>query len=281
MRLDRRQQALLRAMGVRVWAAPASEPVSTPAAVALAQPDQAAEMAPPTSPVMAPSARAKAPELSQTPSPSHAATSPRSDAALIAQMDWPSLRQAVAGCTACGLCESRQQTVFGSGPLQAHWLVVGEAPGEQEDRQGLPFVGPSGELLSNMFAALQLSRADEATPDQTPDPARQVYIANTLKCRPPSNRNPSAAEMAQCEPFLLRQIVLLQPRVIVAVGAFAVKALLGSDEPVGKLRGRVHSYGGVPLVVSYHPAYLLRQPQEKAKAWADWCLAADVAERGA
>jgi uracil-DNA glycosylase len=196
-------------------------------------------------------------------------------------MDWPALRQAVASCTACSLCHSRQQTVLGSGAQQAHWLVVGEAPGEQEDRQGVPFVGPSGELLGQMLAALRLSRSDAtgAADAQPTDPARQVYITNTLKCRPPSNRNPSAAEMAQCEPFLLRQMALLQPRIIVAVGAFAIKALLGSDEPVGKLRGQVHRYGGVPLVVTYHPSYLLRQPQEKGKAWADWCLAAEVAEQ--
>jgi uracil-DNA glycosylase len=197
-------------------------------------------------------------------------------------MDWPALRQAVASCTACSLCHSRRQTVLGSGAPQAHWLLVGEAPGEQEDRRGVPFVGPSGELLGHMLAALGLSRGDatgaaDAADAAPTDPARQVYITNTLKCRPPSNRNPSAAEMAQCEPFLLRQIALLQPRIIVAVGAFAVKALLGSDEPVGKLRGQVHRYGGVPLVVTYHPSYLLRQPQEKGKAWADWCLAAQVA----
>ena len=184
-------------------------------------------------------------------------------------MDWPALRRAVATCTACGLCQSRTQTVFGSGHERAHWMVVGEAPGEQEDKLGEPFVGPAGQLLDRMLAALQLSRAAPAQPDA----ARQVYIANTLKCRPPRNRNPAPEEMQRCEPFLLRQIELLQPRIILAMGAFAVKALLRSEEPVGRLRGRVHRYHGVPLVVTYHPAYLLRQPLEKARAWDDLCLA--------
>jgi DNA polymerase len=192
------------------------------------------------------------------------------------------LRQAVASCTACGLCQSRKQTVFGSGAESAHWLVVGEAPGEQEDLKGMPFVGPSGELLDAMLAALHLVRADRnptaAGGDRPAPPQRQVFVANTVKCRPPKNRNPTAEELATCEPFLLRQIELLQPRIILALGAFAIKALLRTDEPVGKLRGRVHRYQGVPVVVSYHPAYLLRQPLEKARAWEDLCLAADTAQ---
>jgi DNA polymerase len=163
--------------------------------------------------------------------------------------------------------------VFGVGPVQAHWMVVGEAPGEQEDRQGEPFVGKSGQLLDNMLRALGLSRQAEASPD----PARQVYIANTLKCRPPGNRNPQPDELAQCEPFLVRQIALVRPRIILAMGRFAVQALLRSDEPIGRLRGRVHRYQGVPLVVTYHPAYLLRNLEDKARAWDDLCLAADTA----
>ncbi len=190
-------------------------------------------------------------------------------------MDWPTLRTAVADCRACTLCNSRTQTVFGVGHPEAHWLVVGEAPGEQEDRQGEPFVGPSGQLLDRMLAALRLSRTGAG--DRPP--AQRAYIANTLKCRPPRNRNPTPEELAQCEPFLVRQIQLLQPRIILAMGRFAVQALLRSDEPIGKLRGRVHQYEGVPLVVTYHPAYLLRNLPDKAKAWEDLCLAADVAER--
>jgi len=194
----------------------------------------------------------------------------------IATLDWPALREAVAACTACSLCQTRRQTVFGVGNLRARWMIVGEAPGEQEDQKGEPFVGPAGHLLDNMLRALKLTR-DEAAPD------RQVYIANTLKCRPPRNRNPEPAELALCEPFLKRQIELVRPRLILAMGRFAVDALLRSSEPIGKLRGRVHRYQGVPLVVSYHPAYLLRNPADKAKAWADLCLAAatvDAAARG-
>ena len=192
----------------------------------------------------------------------------------VESMDWDTLREAVAACTACKLCSSgRRQTVFGVGSHQAHWMVVGEAPGEQEDIQGEPFVGKSGQLLDNMLKALGLARR-EATPS---DPARQVYIANTLKCRPPGNRNPEPDELAQCEPFLVRQIALVKPKIILAMGRFAVQALLRSNEPVGRLRGRVHRYQGVPLIVTYHPAYLLRNLEDKARAWEDLCLAAETA----
>ncbi len=186
-------------------------------------------------------------------------------------LDWPALRAAVAGCTACGLCQGRTQTVFGVGHPSAHWMVVGEAPGEQEDRQGEPFVGRSGQLLDSMLRALGLTRGDA-------EPAQQVYIANTLKCRPPGNRNPTPEELQRCEPFLVRQIALVRPRLILAMGRFAVQSLLRSTEPIGRLRGRVHQYQGVPLVVTYHPAYLLRNPQDKARAWDDLCLAAEAME---
>ena len=146
-------------------------------------------------------------------------------------------------------------------------MVIGEAPGENEDLQGEPFVGQAGKLLDNMLRAIGLDRR------------RNVYIANVLKCRPPGNRNPDPQEVAQCEPFLRRQVELVQPRIILAMGRFAVQSLLQSQEPVGKLRGRVHSYQGVPLVVTYHPAYLLRNLADKAKAWSDLCLALEVAER--
>jgi DNA polymerase len=162
--------------------------------------------------------------------------------------------------------------VFGVGGVRAHWMVIGEAPGEQEDREGEPFVGASGQLLDRMLAALGVSRDAEGK-----EPARQVYIANTLKCRPPGNRNPAAEEMARCEPFLVRQIELLQPRIILAMGRFAVQALLRTTDPIGKLRGRVHSYQGVPLIVTYHPAYLLRNLTDKARAWEDLCLARRIA----
>jgi DNA polymerase len=196
-------------------------------------------------------------------------------------MGWDELRAAVAACEACKLCSSgRRQTVFGVGHLHAHWMIVGEAPGEQEDIQGEPFVGKSGQLLDNMLKTLGLSRRETPPPggEGSPsDPARQVYIANTLKCRPPGNRNPEPDELAQCEPFLVRQIALVKPKIILAMGRFAVQALLRSTEPVGRLRGRVHRYQGVPLIVTYHPAYLLRNPEDKARAWDDLCLAAETA----
>ena len=191
----------------------------------------------------------------------------------IATLDWAALREAVASCRACALCESRQQTVFGVGHPRAHWMIVGEAPGEQEDRQGEPFVGLAGQLLDNMLHAIGLTRA-EAPPE------RQVYIANTLKCRPPKNRNPEPAETATCAPFLERQIALVQPRIILAMGRFAAQALLASTEPLGKLRGRAHAWRGVPVIVTYHPAYLLRTPADKARAWEDLCLAATLVEPG-
>jgi uracil-DNA glycosylase len=207
-----------------------------------------------------------------------AAIHARSDRGDIESMEWPALRAAVAGCTACALCESRRQTVFGVGHERAHWMVVGEAPGEQEDQQGEPFVGKAGQLLDQMLRAVGLTRAVPAGDDGAPaaDPARQAFIANVLKCRPPMNRNPLPEEVARCEPFLRRQVALVQPRLILALGRFAVQSLLRTDEPIGRLRGRVHRYQGVPVVVSYHPAYLLRQPADKARAWDDLCLACEV-----
>jgi len=181
------------------------------------------------------------------------------------------LRERVAACTLCPLARSRTQTVFGVGHPQAHWMIVGEAPGQEEDEQGEPFVGASGRLLDPMLAALGLARDGS-------DPARSVFIANTLKCRPPRNRNPEPAEIAQCLPYLERQVALVAPRIILALGKFAAHALLGlaDDTPVGRLRGHVHRWRGVPLVVTYHPSYLLRSPAEKARAWDDLCLAASV-----
>jgi DNA polymerase len=190
-------------------------------------------------------------------------------AAALGALDWPDLQHAVAACTACRLCQGRKQTVFGVGNPQAHWMIVGEAPGEQEDLQGEPFVGKSGQLLDNMLRAIGLTR-------QAAPPQQQVYIANTIKCRPPGNRNPQPDELAQCEPFLIRQVELVRPRIILAMGRFAVQSLLRSGEPIGRLRGRVHDYQGVPLIVTYHPAYLLRSLEEKARAWDDLCLALET-----
>ncbi len=272
------QHAQLRAMGLRLWSAPAAQntPDEPQAVVALPVPPAAGPRAAErmASPVAAP-AVVQAPQSLPAGRPADSAA-----ASPLSALGWPELRAAVAQCQACGLCESRTQTVFGVGHQQAQWMVVGEAPGENEDKQGEPFVGAAGQLLDRMLAALQLTRSSEGAEGEEGGPglAQRVYIANTLKCRPPRNRNPSPEEMARCEPFLVRQIELLQPRIILAMGRFAVQALLRSDEPIGRLRGRVHHYQGVPLVVTYHPAYLLRSPLDKAKAWDDLCLAADVAE---
>ena len=174
---------------------------------------------------------------------------------------WMELKQAVPACTACALHKSRTQTVFGVGDENADWMLVGEAPGAEEDRLGEPFVGQAGRLLDNMLAAVDLKRGEN------------VYIANVLKCRPPANRNPTPEEVARCAPHLLRQIELIQPKLILAMGRFAVQALLNTNASIASLRGRVHRYAGVPLIVTYHPAYLLRTLPDKAKAWADLVFA--------
>jgi len=263
MRWTDRQRAMLAEMGLHL-------PPELPATDEPTATVQAAPARPPAATASAAQAAPPAPPAQAEP----AALGPRASG--IERMDWPALRAAVAACTACGLCRGRRQTVFGVGSTRSHWMVVGEAPGEQEDIQGEPFVGKSGQLLDNMLRAIGLSR--DAGSD---DPARQVYIANTLKCRPPGNRNPAPQELEQCEPFLLRQVELLQPKIILAMGRFAVQSLLRSNEPVGKLRGRVHRYHGVPLVVTYHPAYLLRNLEDKARAWDDLCLALEVVESAA
>jgi len=302
MSWSERQRRMLAAMGVRLWS-PAAAP-AVPAPVTAAAPAEAAAVA--ERPVEAPVARAPAPEVVRAPAPvpappvrppapvratPAAAAAPQESpsdpvlaerAARIATLAWGPLQDAVASCTACGLCESRRQTVFGVGHAQADWMIVGEAPGEQEDQQGEPFVGPAGQLLDQMLRAVGQSRraasGEGREDDQAGDPARRVFIANTLKCRPPRNRNPEPDEMARCEPFLKRQVALVQPKLILLMGRFAVKQLLKSDDAIGKLRGRVHRYEGIPVIVTYHPAYLLRNLPEKAKAWEDLCLAKATAD---
>ena len=177
--------------------------------------------------------------------------------ARISRMDWPALKSAVPACTACALHKGRTQTVFGVGDENADWLLVGEAPGADEDRLGEPFVGQAGKLLDAMLAAIGLERT------------KNVYIANVLKCRPPGNRNPDSSEVSRCSPHLLRQIDLIQPRLILAMGRFAVQTLLATDASIASLRGKVFQYQNVPLIVTYHPAYLLRTLPDKAKAWED------------
>ena len=188
---------------------------------------------------------------------------PVAEAAAAGPLGWEELRAAVAGCRRCALHESRTQTVFGVGNPTAEWMIIGEAPGAEEDRRGEPFVGRAGKLLDEMLLAIGQRR-------------ESVFIANILKCRPPNNRDPAADEAASCRPYLERQIELVRPRIILAVGRIAAQQLLQSDEPVGRLRGKVHQLDATPVVVTYHPAYLLRSPSQKRKSWDDLCLAAGV-----
>jgi uracil-DNA glycosylase family 4 len=181
--------------------------------------------------------------------------------------DWDALAATVRGCRLCGLCETRTQTVFGVGDRRAKLMVIGEAPGAEEDRQGEPFVGRAGMLLNSMLRAAGFER-------------REVFIANVLKCRPPGNRDPSAEEAARCLPYLRRQIELIGPAVILCVGRIAAQRLLGRDEPLARMRGRVHRLDAVPVIVTYHPAYLLRSPGEKRKSWEDLKLALRVLANG-
>ncbi|NOR36287.1 MAG: uracil-DNA glycosylase [Woeseiaceae bacterium] len=183
-------------------------------------------------------------------------------------LDWTTLRDAVATCTRCKLHESRTQTVFGVGNPNADWMVIGEAPGAEEDRRGEPFVGRAGKLLDEMLQAAGQGR-------------ESVFIANILKCRPPNNRDPEPAESAECRRYLERQIELVQPKIILAVGRIAAHLLLETDTPVGRLRGTTHYLDKTPLIVTYHPAYLLRSPSQKRKSWDDLCLARRVAAEAA
>lgn len=186
----------------------------------------------------------------------------------IAALLWDDFAADVARCTACGLCRTRHQPVPGVGDRKAEWLFVGEAPGAEEDARGEPFVGQAGRLLDSMLQALSISRR------------QRVYIANVLKCRPPDNRTPTPTEASSCLPYLKRQIALIQPRVIIALGRSAASTLLSTDSSIAGLRGRVHRYEGTPLIVTYHPAYLLRSLPDKAKAWEDLCLASATIKKG-
>ncbi len=185
----------------------------------------------------------------------------------VSQLDWPALQTAVSSCTACVLHESRTNTVFGVGDHQAEVMVIGEAPGADEDQQGEPFVGPAGQLLNNMLLAIGYKRG-------------QVYIANILKCQPPGDRDPQPEEVSQCESYLQRQIEMVKPKVILAVGRIAAHNLMKVETPIGKMRGKKYQYGNTPVVVTYHPAYLLRKPSEKAKSWDDLRLALSIIHAG-
>ncbi len=204
-------------------------------------------------------APAAAPELPVAAKPVIAA--PPAASVAVDALNWPELTARVAACKACPLCEQRKQAVLGVGDLDPDWLFVGEGPGAEEDVKGEPFVGQAGKLLDNMLAALDLARGNK------------VYIGNAVKCRPPGNRTPEAAEMAACRPYLERQIALLRPKVIVLLGKAAVHAVLHDDKSLASLRGKRFEYQGIPVVVTYHPAYMLRNLPEKAKAWEDLLFA--------
>ena len=238
-----RRRACLDAMGITAWVPRRPSAADLPAEVA---PGVGAGTLP---------APAAAPPAAGLP---HAGAG----ASLAAGLDWDDLAAAVAACQRCELHEGRTQTVFGVGNRAARWLVIGEAPGQEEDRRGEPFVGRAGQLLNSMLQALGMQRGE-------------VYIANILKCRPPNNRDPRPEEVACCEPWLARQIELLAPRIILCVGRIAAQNLLKVQTPIGKLRGQRHVYGasGIPVVVTYHPAYLLRSPAEKRRAWQDLLFA--------
>ncbi|MEX1165747.1 MAG: uracil-DNA glycosylase family protein [Hydrogenophaga sp.] len=275
--LDARQRAMLAEMGVRVWApkpkpvmsAPAHEmPVAAkPIARPVSAPPRAVEAsaraeavaprpAPRATPVM------PAPERSRSEPPT---LKPLPDG--VSAMDWATLQTSVAACDACSLCQRRKSSVFGQGDQQADWMVVGEPPSEGEDAQGQPFAGDEGELLDNMLRAVGVSRDKGA------------FVTTVVKCRPPGNRNPSGEELAHCSAYLARQVALVQPKVIIAMGRLACEVLTQSRDHLGKLRGQVHAFEGVPVIATYHPNALLRTQADKAKAWADLCWAMDLVDK--
>ena len=277
--LDPRQRAMLEEMGIKLWLpGDAAQAQKAPRATLAATATTTAVTAP-----IAPRAASAA----QINEPGGAPFKPEARPEGIASMDWQALQSAVSGCRACGLCQRRKNAVFGVGAQRAAWLVVGEAPGEEEDLAGEPFVGASGRLLDNMLKAMGLGRREAEPLQGSGKRPANVYITNVLKCRPPFNRNPESHEVAQCTPYLRRQIELLSPRIILAVGRFAANTLLqGLVEdvervPLGRLRGKAYSYQNagqtIPVVVTYHPAYLLRNLPAKAQAWEDLCLALQVA----
>jgi DNA polymerase len=278
--MTQQQQAILQEMGYTLWrfrrpesqalaaakvaplaetaiTAGAAAPVAAPAPIT----PSIASIAPPTAPPAPPVAL---PTTPQEDAPLH-----RDRAAAIARMDWEELARAVGECSACALCERRRQAVLGVGDTAADWLFIGEGPGAEEDIKGEPFVGQAGKLLDAMLSAIGLARG------------QNVYIANTVKCRPENNRTPHAEEMAACRPFLLRQMALLQPRLIVLLGKAAAHSVLDDDQALAKLRQKPLHFGEIPVVVTYHPAYLIRNLPEKAKAWEDLCWAKRLFERGA
>jgi uracil-DNA glycosylase len=247
----------LKAMGIVQWRLREG----APSGAGIGHPERHEAMQQATRPALQPDPQPEPqpePEGSEAPTP--APGSP-ADEDGIGHLDWDPLQDTVAACTRCELHRTRTQTVFGVGNREAEWMFVGEAPGAEEDRRGEPFVGRAGKLLDAMLATVGRTRED-------------VYIANVLKCRPPKNRDPQGKEVQECGTYLLRQIDLVRPRLLIAMGRFAAQSLLNTSRPIGKLRGEVfeHAASGIPLVVTYHPAYLLRNPLDKRKAWQDLCL---------
>jgi uracil-DNA glycosylase family 4 len=262
--LDARQRAMLKAMGITVWA---PTPEKVPASTAGESPSPVA-MTP--APAVAPAARPPRVATVAPPAPAPVAATPvlqrpAIDSAALASLDAEALAQTIAQCQACALCEGRRHAVAGGGHLPADWMVVGDALSDAEDEQGQVFVGDEGLLLDNMLRAVGRSR-HEAGPNA-------AYVTTALKCRPLIGQKPTDADIAQCANYLKRQVALVQPRVIVLMGSLATQAVLGSTEPLGRLRGQVHRFEGVPVIVTYPLRNLLSVPQNKAKAWDDLCLA--------
>jgi DNA polymerase len=267
--LDDRQRAMLQEMHVPVWLprtelpalnAMATAPLPEPASASLAAHPAVKVVAPPSSPVTTRQA-------------------PAGEMPALDGLDWPELRETAAACQACGLCAGRKNTTLTAPAAQPiDWLIVGDPPDEDEDRSGQPFVEQAGQLLDNMLRAVGARRTVGKDGE-----VQTAFATDVVKCRPPQGRNPQPAELAQCAHFLQREIALLQPKVILAMGRFAIQSLLAeqpelASQPLGKLRGTVYRYQGVPVVVTYHPKVLLRASADKAKAWADLCLAMDVVE---
>ncbi|MGB5210938.1 MAG: uracil-DNA glycosylase [Gammaproteobacteria bacterium] len=252
---EARRVRYLRTMGITAWVR-RDRPFE---ADIVEEADTVAHESAPSAP--APAAHLPRPESRESPASLVSGTP-------VAELDWETLQATVSACQLCPLAETRSNTVFGVGAAAADWMIIGEAPGAEEDRRGEPFVGRAGQLLDSMLAGVSQSRAT-------------AYIANVIKCRPPDNRDPSVEEANCCAPYLERQIELIQPRVILAVGRVAAQRLLGQDVPVGRLRGQIHHFGPrrTPLIVTYHPAYLLRRPSEKGKVWRDLLLARSLLEK--
>jgi len=263
--MDSRRLELLRALDIDVWQRRDRQP---PAMVeAAAEPAVVARTIVAPAPIAEPAVRAPERRVAQADIAPIADTSPAKPVPDVSGLGWDALNQAVSACTLCDLHKTRTRPVFGVGNRQAQWMIIGEAPGQDEDRQGEPFVGKAGQLLNAMLHAVGLAR-------------EEVFIANILKSRPPNNRDPRPEEVRVCMPYLYRQIELVNPRLILCVGRIAAQNLLNTTETIGRLRGRLHHLTtGRPMIVTYHPAYLLRSPAEKRKSWADLVLAMQTFER--